>query len=334
MHGGNLNQAAAEYNISLDNISLDNSAENWLDLSTGINPNGYPIADIPAALWQRLPLNDDGLIEAAQHYYQAPYVLATAGSQAAIQALPSLRAACNVAMQSTMYAEHASSWAKHGHSIHYFDSTPNATLLNKVEVLEVCNPNNPTGEIIQPETLLAWHAELSQKGGWLVVDEAFMDSTPELSLGQYTHLPNLIVLRSLGKFFGLAGARVGFVLAVQNLLAQLQDSLGPWPIAGPARYIATQALQNMAWQYATRSTLNVASLRLNTLLIQHGLTPQGGSALFQWVPSNNAQEIHIHLAQHGIWTRLFSQWSALRFGLPAANGWARLDAALLSLQKN
>ena len=327
MHGGNLNQAAAEYNIS-----LDNTAKNWLDLSTGINPNGYPVPDIPAALWQRLPLNDDGLIDAAQHYYQAPHVLATAGSQAAIQTLPSLRAASNVAMYSTMYAEHASSWAKHGHSIHHYHSAPNATLLNKVEVLVVCNPNNPTGGIIQPETLLAWHAKLSQKGGWLVVDEAFMDTTPELSLARYTHLPNLIVLRSLGKFFGLAGARIGFVLAQQKLLTNLQDALGPWPIAGPARYIATNALQNTAWQQATRSTLNLASLRLNTLLIKHNLTPQGSNALFQWVPSPNAQAIHVHLAQQGIWTRHFSDWSALRFGLPCVDDWDRLDAALLQLK--
>lgn len=319
-HGGNLAQAADRFGIPL---------ENWLDLSTGINPSGYPVPIIPVALWHRLPETDDGLIEAAQAYYGAPHVLATTGSQAAIQALPRLRSACNVTMPRTMYAEHAHHWLEHGHKLHYFDEEPDA--LTEIDVLLVCNPNNPTGRLFQPEKLLAWHQQLAQKGGWLVVDEAFVDCTPEFSLAQFS-LPNLIILRSLGKFFGLAGARVGFVLAEKSFLAKLENMLGPWPIAGSARFVAKLALQDTAWQQVTRIHLAQQSAQLSALLSKYNLAPQAGNVLFHWLPSdpvnNWAQSIHTHLAQLGIWTRLFNEWNALRFGLPPEQAWARLEEAI------
>lgn len=322
-HGGNLNQAAAQYGIPL---------QNWLDLSTGINPHGYPVPAIPSRLWQRLPEADDGLHATAQAYYGVSQVLATAGSQAAIQMLPTLlHSPCQVAMPRTMYAEHAKNWLAHGHTVHYFDDEPDEMLLEKIKVLLICNPNNPTGQVFKPETLLKWHTQLAKKGGWLMVDEAFMDCTPEYSLAKFSPLPNLIILRSIGKFFGLAGARVGFVIAEKTVLDKLENSLGPWPIASPARFIATHALQNTAWQAATRLSLTQQSVRLNTLLKQHGLPPQGNSTLFQWLPHHNAQAVHQHLAQQGIWIRLFTDWNALRFGLPPETGWGRLEAALLNL---
>lgn len=328
-HGGNLNQAAKQYNLQL---------ANWLDLSTGINPDCYPIPSIAENIWQRLPEADDGLIEAVQAYYNAPHVLATAGSQAAIQTLPmlflrKLGKPCHVAMPRTMYAEHAQHWLIHGHTVHYFEGSPDAALLEKVSVIVVCNPSNPTAQLVKPEVLLAWHTQLVQKGGWLIVDEAFMDCTPEFSLAKFSYLPNLIILRSLGKFFGLAGARVGFVLAEEALLNSLENSLGPWPIAGPARYIAIHALQNTAWQSAARQNLITQSERLNTLLSQYNLKPQGSTALFQWLPNDNAQAIHKQLAKQGIWTRLFTDWNAVRFGLPPENGWTRLEAALVNLNR-
>ena len=323
-HGGNLNQAAAQYGIPL---------ENWLDLSTGINPNGYPVPTIPAALWQRLPEADDGLNEAAQAYYGTVQVLATAGSQAAIQALPTvlLNKKSTVAMPRMMYAEHAKNWLAQVHAVHYFDDEPDAELLENTTVLLVCNPNNPTGQLFKPEKLLKWHTQLAQKGGWLIVDEAFIDCTPEYSLAKFSPLPHLIILRSLGKFFGLAGARLGFVLAEKPVLDNLENKLGPWPIASPARFIATHALQNTAWQVATRLSLNQQSMRLNALLRQYGLTPQGSTSLFQWLPQTNAQAIHAHLARQGVWIRFFADWHALRFGLPPVYGWADLEAALAKL---
>jgi cobalamin biosynthetic protein CobC len=204
--------------------------------------------------------------------------------------------------------------------------------VDSLDVLLLVNPNNPTGECFSCERLESWLERLARRGGWLVVDEAFMDATPEASLAPLAGRPGLVVLRSLGKFFGLAGARVGFVLALPELLAQLEERLGPWSVAAPARWVARHALADVAWQSAARETLPLASLRLKEVLTRHGLAPAGGTALFQWVPTSAAVPIQEHLAQQGIWVRRFESPSALRFGLPGGEEtWQRLEAALENL---
>ncbi|MDP2430766.1 MAG: threonine-phosphate decarboxylase CobD [Pseudomonadota bacterium] len=347
-HGGKLREASSQYGIPL---------ADWLDLSTGINPNGWPVPAIPAATWARLPEDDDGLSEAARAYYGARHTLAVAGSQAAIQALPRLRPPCRVGVVAPGYAEHAHAWAKAGHTL--IPIGRDAPPPNDLDVLVLIHPNNPTGQTYTQETLLAWHTQLAARGGWLVIDEAFMDCTPEFSLAAHAHLPGLIVLRSLGKFFGLAGARVGFVLAEAALLERLRDLLGPWALNGPARHIASLALRDAAWQAAARPKLIAAGRRLADLLTHHGLPPGGGCALFQWLEVDGpatgtprAGEIHAALARRGILTRLFeahpgapypqgarrfrkaaepptAPLPSLRFGLPGGEaGWNRLGAAM------
>lgn len=318
-HGGNLTLAARQYSIPL---------EDWLDLSTGINPNGYPIPEIPPAIWQQLPIDDDGLIEAACTYFGCRLALPTAGSQAALQILPKLRLPCRVAMPSPMYKEHAHAWQRCGHQISSFTNLHDENVLNHADVVLLCNPNNPTATTFSPADLLSLHAELHRRGGWLVVDEAFMDVTPENSIAQHAHLEGLFVLRSLGKFFGLAGARVGFLLAGQQMLTKVQEELGPWSLTGASRFIAKQALNDQAWQQNTRIRLIANSQRLATLLARYGLTPQAGTSLFQYVPTKQAEAWQIHLAKQGIWVRLFTETPALRFGLPTENGWKKLENAL------
>lgn len=321
-HGGNLNLAARQYGIPL---------EEWLDLSTGINPEGYPLPEIPPAIWQRLPLNDDGLIEAACAYYGCSSALPTAGSQAAIQILPRLRGACKVAMPGLMYREHAHAWQQHGHQIMTFTDLNDNNILDQADVVLICNPNNPTAKRFSPANLLDLHQRLQNRGGWLIVDEAFMDATPEHSIAQHTHLEGLFVLHSLGKFFGLAGARVGFLLASSQWLNRAQEALGPWSLSGPSRFIARLALQDHAWQQDTRQLLTAKSERLAALLAENGLTPKAGTALFQYVPTPEAHFLQQQLAKHGIWVRHFPEASALRFGLPTEMGWNRLADALKKL---
>jgi cobalamin biosynthetic protein CobC len=323
-HGGNLSLAAKQYDIPL---------ENWLDLSTGINPNGYPIANIPAAVWQKLPIEDDGLMEAACAFYGCQYALPTAGSQAALQILPQLRATSKVAMPTLMYQEHAHAWQRHGHTVIKFDAYPDENIIKQVDVVLLCNPNNPTATQFSVAELLNWHAQLVKRGGWLIVDEAFMDATPEKSIAQHAHLTGLFVLRSLGKFFGLAGARVGFLLAEQQLLRGAQEAIGPWSITGPSRLIAKQVLLDKTWQAEARLQLAQNSQKLAKLLTQYGLTPIAGTALFQFVLTSQAVAVQQHLARQGVWVRLFNGPSALRFGLPPEYGWRQLEAALKSLPK-
>lgn len=318
-HGGNLRQAAQQYGIPL---------ASWVDLSTGINPNHYPIPDTPSKAWHSLPEDNDGLNEAACAYYGCQSSLPTAGSQAAIQVLPTLRPACHIAMPSQMYQEHAHAWRSHGHTITFFDETPDATILHKADVVLVCNPNNPTGKRFSKDQLLSWHQMLSSRHGWLIVDEAFMDTTPDDSIAAQTHLEGLFVLRSLGKFFGLAGVRVGFLLAQKRMLTLAQEALGPWTLTGPSRFVAVHALNNHTWQSDTLKMLSTSSLRLKHLLMQYDLAPDGGTDLFQLVVTEQANTIHQALAKQGVWVRLFKEMSALRFGLPTNHDWHKLERAL------
>jgi L-threonine-O-3-phosphate decarboxylase len=319
-HGGRLHRAAREYGIPLDQ---------WLDLSTGISPFGWPVPAIPAAVWQCLPEDDDGLIDIARAYYQAPHVLPVAGSQAAIQALPLLRAPCRVGIIAPGYAEHAHAWQRAGHAV---ERHPAEVLLanpQRWDVLLLIHPNNPGGERFDVDTLLAVHAGLAARGGWLIVDEAFMDATPADSLCPYADRDGLIVLRSVGKFFGLAGARAGFVCAAPTLLQALQEKLGPWTLSGPTRHVLQDALADSLWQVQARVRLKTASERLAALLAKHGLPPTAGCALFQWCRRDDAQTIHRALAKTGILTRLFDDAPSLRFGLlPDEAAFRRLDTAL------
>jgi cobalamin biosynthetic protein CobC len=316
-HGGALLAAAARYGIE---------PAGWLDLSTGINPAGWPAPPVPAAVWQRLPEAEDGLAQAAAAYYGCSDILPVAGSQAAIQTLPRLRAASRVGVPHPAYAEHAHAWRAAGHAVLAWDA---AMGVEALDVLVLVHPNNPGGQTYAPAELLDWHARLAARGGWLVVDEAFIDATPEASLAGRCPRPGLIVLRSLGKFFGLAGARVGFVLAEPAVLGALDDRLGPWAVSAPSRWVACAALADTAWQQSARPAVAAAGARLADLLRSHGLAPAGGTALFQWVRIPDAAERHERLARQGILTRLFADPSGLRFGLPRHEAdWARLAAAL------
>ena len=324
-HGGNLQQAAQQFGRPL---------ADWLDISTGIHPQHYPIPALAPTLFQRLPPAPDALQAAARAYYGCQHVLACAGSQAALQALPTLRAACRVAMPRTMYQEHAHAWQRAGHQVQFFDQIPDDHLLQNTDVLLVCNPNNPTGYLYPTDTLLDWHAQLAARGGWLVVDEAFMDITPQHSLASHSGQTGLWVLRSLGKFFGLAGLRVGFLLGEPQALAQLESLLGPWTITGPSQFIASQALADHDWQQQMREYLPTQSAQLAQLLKQHGLTPTGGTDLFQYVPHPASHTLQQALAEQGVWTRYFAAPQALRFGLPPPTAWSRLAQALDKTSKS
>ncbi len=324
-HGGRVRVAAQRYGIP----ECD-----WLDLSTGINPNGWPVPAVPQEIWQHLPQDDDELHAAAQGYYGTSRLLAVAGSQAAIQALPRLRAPVHVALVAPSYAEHAHAWLRHGHQVTPMSAAEILDIDDSVQVAVIVNPNNPSGRLFQRDELLCLNEKLAARGGWLIVDEAFMDAMPEHSLAAACPQAGLIVLRSVGKFFGLAGARVGFVLAEQKLLHALAALLGPWPIAAPSRYVTTHALRDSVWQQITCHALAQAAQRLSDLLKQHGLTPDGGCGLFQWVCCPDAASVHEQLALRGILTRLFELPHSVRFGLPRDEAqWARLTAALGELRR-
>lgn len=323
-HGGAIGAAAARYGIAL---------EDWLDLSTGINPHGWPVPAVPADIWRRLPETSDGLQRAAADYYGSDQLLSVAGSQAAIQALPVLRPLCRVGVLNPGYAEHAHAWHRQGHQVEALPAEMIEERVDRLDVLVVINPNNPTGVRFARDSLLAWRRRLAERGGWLVVDEAFMDATPQDSLAGHAGLPGLVILRSLGKFFGLAGARVGFVFAERELRVRLQEHLGPWTVSGPGRWVAARALADVGWQEAMRTHLRRDSNRLAALLGRQGLRVAGGTALFQWLTRPDAGFFQDALARRGILVRRFNDPPSLRLGLPAMEAdWRRLELAMAGVR--
>ncbi len=320
-HGGTVLAAARRYGIA---------PEEWLDLSTGVNPRGWPVPELPPEVWRALPQGEDGLAEVAAEYYASPLPLPVAGSQAATQALPALRPPCRVGIPALSYGEHARAWARHGHRVTLLAPEGLVQAAEGCEVLVVCNPDNPSGRRIPAAVLLDWRTRMARRGGWLVVDEAFADADPGDSLARRAGLPGLVVLRSLGKFFGLAGVRVGFILAWPELLLRLEELLGPWSVSGPGRRVAAAALGDRDWQADARVRLRHDSQRLAALLARHGLASAGATELFQWVVTGQAAALHESLARQAILTRFFARPASLRFGLPGEEAdWQRLERALI-----
>jgi L-threonine-O-3-phosphate decarboxylase len=324
-HGGRLLRAARRHGIA---------PADWLDLSTGVSPFAWPLPPIPASAWQRLPEDDDGLLDIACDYYGAPHVLPVAGSQAAIQALPFLRDLSRVGILAPGYAEHAHAWRHAGHIVETLSATELFEQVRRFDVIVLIHPNNPAGDVFERGALLSLHETLAARGGWLVVDEAFIDATPERSVCDAADREGLVVLRSAGKFFGLAGARAGFVCAAPALLDPLREQLGPWTLSGPTRHVLKLALADRDWQMQARVRLRERSARLYALLASHDLAPSAGCALFQWRIDERASALHEALAARGILTRLFDVPASLRFGLPADDAaFDRLDRALSEIER-
>ncbi len=305
----------------------------WLDLSTGINPQPYPIGTPPAKAWTRLPDSaaEAGLADAAAACYGAPgadCVAAAPGSQMAIQLLPRLRPKARVAVIGPTYGEHAPSWRAAGHDV---VETDEAALDGDWDVVVLTNPNNPDGRVISTGRIAALADRIGPAGGWVVVDEAFCDVAPEISAASRVVIPGLVVLRSFGKFFGLAGLRLGFVLAAPGLAADIRAALGPWPVSGVAGDIARRALRDTAWIEATRARLKDQADGLDRVLQDAGFGVIGGTTLFRLAEHADGAAIFRRLAAAGILARHFPDHPTwLRFGLPGADAMDRLRRALAS----
>jgi cobalamin biosynthetic protein CobC len=324
-HGGDLTQALAQYG---------GTPQMWLDLSTGINPRPWPIpSSLPDTLWQRLPsrADQDALMTAARGAYGLPAgteIAAASGSQALIPWLPHLTGPGGVAVIGPTYGEHAAAWNSAGHEV--IALTVPDHLPDHARHAVIVNPNNPDGRLIDHATLAGIAALLRQRGGWLVIDEAFADLDPAGSAVALCRDHPVIILRSFGKFYGLAGLRLGFAIGPPAMIERVMQALGPWPCSGPALAIGRAALLDQQWADRTRETLKSLADRLDNVLGAIGFSIVGGTALFRLVRHSNARAIHQALARQHIWCRNF-EWAEdlLRFGLPAEDGaFGRLAAAL------
>jgi cobalamin biosynthesis protein CobC len=323
VHGGDLSEAIIRFGMP---------EAGWLDLSTGINPVAYPNTTIdPSNLWN-LPQQAvlDRLLGAARSFYgltaDAGFVAAP-GTQAILQCLPGLRGSSDVAIIAPTYEEHAETWRAGGHRVRMVDRLADA---ESADVVVVVNPNNPDGQSYSPNVLISLAENLATKGGLLVVDQAFTDPTPELSLASKADIPGLILLHSFGKFFGLAGLRLGFASGAQETISLLKQKLGPWAVSGPALEIGARAYADEVWAMETRTRLTQDRARLDQILSKSGFEIVGGTDLFRLGAHEKAGEIYHLLGEAGILVRPFPDYPKwLRFGLPGNEvAFSRLATAL------
>ncbi len=321
-HGGSLDHARGRF---------PDAPAPFIDLSTGINPVPYPFSPIAPEAFTRLP--EPGALWALQEVAARAYgvtdpamVVAAPGTQILINLLPRLWPQTAVSVLGPTYAEHTASWAASGAAVH---ETTAFRQMGAHPAAVLCNPNNPDGRRTPPADLLALAAQLRL----LIIDEAFADfEGPGLSLAP--HLPRggspgVIVLRSFGKAFGLAGVRLGFAIAQPAAAAVIREALGPWAVSGPALQVASQALGDMAWVACSTRRLDGDAARLDGLLAAAGCKPAGGTRLFRLVEALHAKVLHDRLGRAGIFVRTFESRSHhLRFGIPGPECWGRVQDAL------
>lgn len=322
-HGGRLDAARRRY---------PNAPRPWIDLSTGVNPRAYPPPPIELAAYARLP-DDDALAlleAAARAAYAVPSnaeVVPAAGAQTLIQTIPRALPARSVGVLGFTYAEHAACWSAAGAEVAVVETLD---ALAAYDAAVIVNPNNPDGRLVAQGDIAELAATFANKKGVLVVDESFMDFTPHHSAAPLAAHDGLIVLRSLGKAYGLAGLRLGFALCAAPPAAPLRAALGPWAVSGPAIAVGARALADKDWLTAAARACVDDATRLDALLARAGLTSLGGTALFRLAAHERAPALYQRLCEHGILARAFDQrpgW--LRFGLPGNEAaWRRLANAM------
>lgn len=330
LHGGDLVSASNRYGIPV---------EQWLDLSTGINPDSYPVGELDPAVFQRLPYIQPAFADAVSGYYGNDQWLAVNGSQPVIQMLPELLPDLPVMLPTAGYDEHRFHWAQKGNDLMFYDAFDRTCATEQINAhinqnkpfhLVVINPNNPSGLRFQRDQLVQWAERLPQ-GGYLIIDEAFIDLEPERSVLLNKALPNnLIVLRSFGKFFGLAGLRLGFVFAADSLRQQLQQRLGIWQVNGVAQAIATDALADTDWQRGARYEIAknaafTAELLAPLARILEPLSVAQSGLFSHWrMTSVCAVELQERMAQQGVLVRyipLNDDEALIRFGIVSRFNW-------------
>ena len=310
-HGGALDKAIAEFG---------GGRGDWIDLSTGINPIGYPLPNLPQHIWQRLPDRnvEQAALESARAYYGVPEkagLVAAPGTQALIQLYPHLAPPGNAVVIGPTYEEHTQALGMAGRDVRYERSFAAVDADDMIVV--VVNPNNPDGRVMPVDALLFMADQLAERGGLLVVDEAFADTDPTISVARHAEADGLLVLKSFGKFFGLAGVRLGFAAGPSPLTNVLSSMLGPWAVSGPALAIAAKAYADVHAIAGMRADLANKRKTMAALLGECGLTVIGGTDLFVLARHFQATHIQRSLCDQHILVRKFDyQADWLRFGLP------------------
>jgi len=326
-HGGRLDQAKGEFGDG-----------DWLDLSTGINPHCYPVGEVSSDAWQRLPSQSfmDGLLAVARRTYQVASgdgIIAANGTQALIELVPRLVQARQVAIFGPTYQEHGYTWKKAGVGV--LDPADGPALPDHVDCAVIVNPNNPDGRIFIHEEMHELAKQLAERNGMLIIDEAFADAFDDVSIIEQRP-ENCIVLRSFGKFYGLAGLRLGFAIGSKSFCQMADSMMGPWAVSGPAIEIGARALGDESWAAQMRATLKQQSDLQADALGKAGLKVIASNPLFTYCEHEKAAHIHRELCKRQILVRPFADMpDKLRVGICSdAAALKRLGGALKEIIAN
>jgi cobalamin biosynthetic protein CobC len=307
-HGGGIDAAAARHG---------GAREEWLDLSTGINPVPYPVGRIPDHAWNALPDRAafDRLLAAARSFWGVPDgadIVAAPGASALIARMPGMVPGRRAAIPGPTYNEHAAAFRAAGWEV---------VERGEADVRVAVHPNNPDGRLL---------SAMDRDHRLTVIDESFCDVLPDASHVVRTAGQGIVVLKSFGKFWGLGGLRLGFLIGPGEVCGRMREALGPWAVSGPALEIGARALEDRAWAETTRTRLARDTARLDAMMTARGAALVGGTTLFRTYSVPDAQALQARLAQARIWVRIFpysSTW--VRLGLPGGeDDWRRLWDAL------
>jgi cobalamin biosynthetic protein CobC len=320
-HGGRLREAAAAY---------PDAPKPWLDLSTGINPEPWAGARASADDLRRLPdpsaLADLKAVAAQAFGVADPgRVVAVSGAEAALRLLPSLTGGGEAALLAPIYGGHLEAWTASAPSL---VATLDDPLVARADVLVLVNPNNPDGRRIERADLAALAAKRSDEGRWTIVDESFVEVAPELSVADL-EIDRLVTLRSFGKFYGLPGARLGFLIGNKIFSRDSRALLGDWPIGADALALGLGAYADEAWRATSRDWLAHQAAAVDTALADAGLRALGGCDLFRWIEAPDAHDLFGRLCAGGVLTRPFADRpDRLRIGLPSRRDFKRFERIL------
>jgi len=315
-HGGDIDLAIKKYG---------GKREDWVDLSTGINGTSYPWQESINVELRNLPSNKIlmNLEKAAARAYkiaESADTAAVSGAQQIINLLPICLKSCNsVTILGPTYSEYEKAFKSSGIKT---QTVSEVSKLSSSDIAIIVNPNNPTGKVIADEML----EDLSKKVRILIIDESFKMFSTRRTL----NFSNIIQINSLGKFFGLAGIRLGFVSGPSDFIKAVKEMLGPWPVSSLAAEIGIVALNDRVWISEMEKLLVTESNALHEACNSRNWELVGRTSLFHTYATSSCLEVEKQFAAHGIWVRTFDYSETwVRLGIPTSeNQWERVKQAL------
>lgn len=253
-HGGNIYEAAKRYGLKKEEI---------LDFSSNINPLGISKKALKGLRHNlkhiiRYPdSNSSRLREAIGKYHSInpENILVGNGATALIHHIPKVLRPKKVLMPVPTFSEYESACRTSEAKIKYvkleeadgfrIDETEIIKCLDNVQLLFLCNPNNPTGQLLLRKSVLKIVDKADKKGVTVVLDEVFIDYAEKESLiKDAIRKNNLIVLRAFTKFFAMPGLRLGYLVTNKALIKKLKETISPWPVNSLAQIAGEASLKD------------------------------------------------------------------------------------------